>query len=282
MIYIFTAMHCEARPLIDAYGLKQIPGAASFRPAGSEGPDLLLTVTGVGEIAAAAAVAGVCTGHRPSASDFLLNLGACAGPPGTAGIFLIRKLTEQATGKTFFPDMLYRQDCPEAEVITCMRLRKRCVEQTKVSAPRLYDMEAAAVYQAGSYFFGPHQMVFLKIVSDHGAAGDGVTGERILRLMAAYQKEYTGVLARLQRISADSRRQPDRDPQEEALVRQLCADMHASRAMEDLIRQQVHFLSLSGTDCRAVTDSLYREHLLPCRDKKEGKRCFAEFKKRLF
>lgn len=42
---------------------------------------------------------------------------------------------------------------------------------------RLYDMEAAAVYQAGAYYFGPHQMTFLKVVTDHGVAGNGKTGQ---------------------------------------------------------------------------------------------------------
>ena len=32
----------------------------------------------------------------------------------------------------------------------------------------LVDMEAAAIYQAGNYYYAPHQMLFLKVVTDHG------------------------------------------------------------------------------------------------------------------
>ena len=32
----------------------------------------------------------------------------------------------------------------------------------------LHDMEGAAIYQAGSYWLGPHQMSFIKVISDHG------------------------------------------------------------------------------------------------------------------
>ena len=37
----------------------------------------------------------------------------------------------------------------------------------------LYDMEAAAVYQAGIRFFSPDRMLFLKVVSDFGVVGTG-------------------------------------------------------------------------------------------------------------
>ena len=57
----------------------------------------------------------------------------------------------------------------------------------KPSAEILYDMEAAAIYQAGIHFFGPHQMIFLKIVSDRGII-EKVSKEQIALLMEKYQE----------------------------------------------------------------------------------------------
>ena len=332
MIYIFTAMYCEARMLIEAYGLKKIKQTARFSQSGSKNPDILLTISGVGEIAAAVSVASVCTEHPPAAGDFLVNIGTCGGPPSASGLYVACKLTEEATGKTFYPDMLYRHDLKEAHVITCMRPRsgkeapcggKQITErnrrtdreepeklpeeavpdvskdaaglsreirpgggaQTELTASGLYDMEAAAVWQAGASFFGPHQMIFLKIVSDHGVTDTGpqITGSQIMELMMAHQKECVDFISRLWQISAEAHQcQGNGKPQEEALVRQVCRDMHATKAMEDLIRQQIHYLALAHGDYEEIIRRLYEERLLPCRDKKEGKRCFAEFRKRLF
>ena len=204
MIFIFTALYCEARMIIEAFQLEKNVQNTRFQEFYREDAKIRLTITGVGEIAAAAAVAGCCAQYpgSPEAApeeDFLLNLGICGGNDGMEGVFLCNCLTEQATGKSFYPDMLYRHAFPEAQIVTGMTPWKgrpeyaaglRSGEGCAGTAVRedsggscgagkggtesegsLYDMEAAAVYQAGRFFFGPHRMMFLKVVSDHGADG---------------------------------------------------------------------------------------------------------------
>lgn len=283
MIYMFTALYCEASMFIRHFQLKKNPDNTRFFEFYSETAGIRLTVTGIGEIAAAAAVSNVCAKYAPAPEDFLLNIGTCARMAGSGGAFLCNKITEQATGKTFYPDILYRHGFAEEMIVTGMRSWNAAdIRSAAYSGGALYDMEAAAVYQAGSYFCGPHQMMFLKIVSDQGAE-DAVTGERIGHLMEVYREPLCAFIEMLQDITAEHIREAQggyREP--EALVQKLCADLHCSKTMRDSLRQYIRYCILTGTDVDAVTREMYAEGLLPCRDKREGKQRLEELKRRLF
>ena len=207
MIYVFMALYAEAKPLIEKLELKKINSRFKFTQ--YESPEICLTITGVGSIAASTAVGAVCASRDIDAADILVNIGSCAGSASSLhGIYLIHKITDEVTGRTYYPDMLYKHTFDEVEIITIPSVKTRekvaivsnpSIRNTEkmqtisnpsvrmkgkmevataslvrdeekqelISAP-LYDMEAAAIYQAGSYFVGPHQMQFLKVVSDEG------------------------------------------------------------------------------------------------------------------
>ena len=78
MIYIFCALYHEAEPLIREYGLKKKTDETCFPVFFDEEENILLTVTGCGMNAAAAAVARICTKRTPQPEDFLVNIGTCA------------------------------------------------------------------------------------------------------------------------------------------------------------------------------------------------------------
>lgn len=282
MIYIFTALYCEAHSLIRQLQLKKETENTRFQQFISEPRSLLLTVGGPGEIAASVAVGSVCTKYPPGPKDFLVNIGICAGAAEPGTIYLIHKLTEQATGKTFYPDMLYRHGFREAELITRMRPFKREQEALggQVTNPAvLYDMEAAAVYQAGAYFFGPHQMIFLKMISDHGA-DRGISDALVRRLMDTHTES---ICTFLHQIAAMAEQIPDSGNERptEQEINRLCADMHCSKAMADALRQHIRYAALAGIDYEATVRKMYSLRQLPCRDKREGKRCLEELKRRL-
>ena len=285
MIYIFTALYCEASFFISHFHLAKNPENTRFMEFQNETAGIRLTVTGVGEIAAAAAVSSVCTASRPTQGDILFNIGTCARRAGSDGIFLCNKITEQATGKTFYPDILYRHEFPEEAIVTGMKpYHGDETDTVPASFPdgTLYDMEAAAIYQAGSYFFGPHQMMFAKIVSDRGAA-KSVSKEQVTCLMEAYEESLSGFMELLMKISSDqTQRYSCLSGEQEALLEKLCADLHCSKVMCDSLRQHMIYLALAGTDVVSVIQSMYEEGLVPCKDKREGKRCFEELKRRLF
>lgn len=166
MIYVMMALYQEAHGLIRELELKKNTAYAPFEVFDNESAGIRLVVTGVGEIAAAAATAAVCARDGADAADFLVNIGCCAAggcepadrdmdsgygaahAAQTGDLYVCHKITEQATGKTFYPDILYRHPWKERELVTGMQPLQRAAAHGA-----LYDMEAAAVYQAGIRFF---------------------------------------------------------------------------------------------------------------------------------
>lgn len=298
MIYLFTALYCEAHPFIRHYGLVKNPENTCFQEFYNETAGVRLTITGVGEINAAAAVGSICSVYKPGSGDLLLNVGTCARSEAGDGIFLCNKITEQATGKTFYPDMLYRHDFGEAAIVTGMLpwsggsaeemgVLRWNREDDKEKLPldvgeTLYDMEAAAIYQSGSYFFGPHQMIFLKVVSDSGMAG-AVSKNEVAQVMEKYEERIFSYISRLRMIAQEiGHREKLLSQEEEALIEKLCADLHCSKTMSDSLRGHIRYLALTGTDYAAVIEEMYQQRRLPCKDKREGKLRFEELKRRLF
>lgn len=320
MIYVFMALYAEAKPLIEKLELKKINSRFKFTQ--YESPEICLTITGVGSIAASTAVGAVCASRDIDAADILVNIGSCAGSASSLhGIYLIHKITDEVTGRTYYPDMLYKHTFDEVEIITIPSVKTRekvaivsnpSIRNTEkmqtisnpsvrmkgkmevataslvrdeekqelISAP-LYDMEAAAIYQAGSYFVGPHQMRFLKVVSDEGN-GATVTPDMLTECMHMHVDEMAELLDTLQAITKEWQEQKLVFSEEETgLVVKLCDDLHCSAVMKASVEQLCRYWKLSGIDYEAYISQMYAQGLLPCKDKREGKRRIDAFRKEL-
>lgn len=294
MIYVMMALYQEAHGLIRELELKKNTAYAPFEVFDNESAGIRLVVTGVGEIAAAAATAAVCARDGADAADFLVNIGCCAaggcepadrdmdsgyGAAHAAQIgdlYVCHKITEQATGKTFYPDILYRHPWKERELVTGMQPLQRAAAHGA-----LYDMEAAAVYQAGIRFFSPDRMLFLKVVSDFGIAGqERMTAEALTGLLEQYVKEIAAFLANL-REAADEEETLRNDgilQEDEMVLERLFAALHCSQTMLASARQYITYAALTGYDWKAELKEWYARGLLPCKDRREGKVRLEELK----
>lgn len=299
MIYVVTALYQEAHGLIRELELKKNTAYAPFEVFDNESAGIRLVVTGVGEIASAAAAAAVCARDGADAADFLVNIGCCAAAEGAAGgcepadrdmdsgygaahaaqigdLYVCHKITEQATGKTFYPDILYRHPWRERELVTGMQPLQRAAAYGV-----LYDMEAAAVYQAGIRFFSPDRMLFLKVVSDFGIAGqERMTAEALTGLLEQHVKEVAAFLTNL-REAADEEETLRNDgilQEDEAVLERLFAALHCSQTMRALARQYITYAALTGYDWKAELEEWYARGLLPCKDRREGKVRLEELK----
>ena len=113
MIYIFTALFCEAAPLIRAWNLKKTEKNLKWDVYVDEEKTRCLVITGVGPIASAAAVSAVFTKFEAAKRDVMINIGTCCVIAGKTpsertkigDILLINKLTDGTTGRDFYPDM---------------------------------------------------------------------------------------------------------------------------------------------------------------------------------
>lgn len=273
MIYIFSAFYAEAKNIIDHYGLKKEKSPEMVRFDVFANESIRLVITGVGEINAVAAVSNIGGAYGISPDDEILNVGCGAGYSSDicmGSIFLGNKLTEQMTGRTFYPDMLMKANFRECEIVTVARVLNEGCDSV------VYDMEAAAVYQAAAFFVGPHRMHFIKLVSD---AGERIDQSKITELFALQEDKICGYIDRLLSACADKAQMDD--TQSSWNMDRLICDMRCSKVMGDQLAQLIKYCRLSGIDYKAVLDEYYTNGLLPCESKREGKKCLFELKQRL-
>ena len=328
MIHIFTALYPEAKPLIQALSLKKRAAQTHYQQFLSEEGDLSLTITGVGPMQAAAVTASVLTDFDAGASDQLLSLGTAArliqreysernkDPRAqaesseiaeavrknisderlekTASMYHIHRITDAATKRDFYPDMLLNTDLPEASLITGAKLLtaqdtwaqvdaqrdKKSRQGTladRLAAPLLYDMEAAAVYQAASMFLGPHQMNFLRIVTDQGLSESEAIAPQALaaHVTACVEQQVDTIVAVVDKLraltAAEAAEHHVLTENERQLVDKLIADAHFSKVMADECVQLIRYAALSQLDWQQPIAALYAEGLVPTRDKRAGK-----------
>ena len=301
MIHIFTALYPEAKPLIQALSLKKRATQTHYQQFLSEEGDLSLTITGVGPLQAAAVTASVLTDYDAGAQDQLLSLGTAARlTTCPASMYHVNKITEAATMRDFYPDMLLNTGLPEASLITGAKLYTK---QESGYAADLYDMEAAAIYQAASMFLGPHQMNFLRIVTDDGLtqeemetgmtmrtvtnAASGTeskpavgTEASVPRSLAAHvtdcvEQQVDTIVAVVDKLraltAAEAAGHQVLTENEQKLVDKLIADAHFSKVMADECVQLIRYAALSELDWQQPIAALYAEGLVPTRDKRAGK-----------
>ena len=301
MIHIFTALYPEAKPLIQALSLKKRAAQTHYQQFLSEEGDICLTITGVGPLQAAAVTASVLTDYDAGAQDQLLSLGTAARlTTCPASMYHVNKITEAATMRDFYPDMLLNTGLPEASLITGAKLYTK---QESGYAADLYDMEAAAIYQAASMFLGPHQMNFLRIVTDDGLTQEemetGMTMRTVTnaasgteskpavgteasapRSLAAHVTDcveqqvdtIVTVVDKLRALmAAEAAGHQVLTENEQQLVDKLIADAHFSKVMADECVQLIRYAALSELDWQQPIAALYAEGLVPTRDKRAGK-----------
>ena len=320
MVYVFCAFYGECSELIKHYNLKKRRADKYYRFDVFENEDLPVRIilTGQGSVMAAAAVSGAASFFGINSEDAIINVGTCAGDYEPGQVFICNKITEEATGRTFYPDMILRSSLPERELVTVpTAIRKPIHEQepdltleayinVNTNANKdtynmaLYDMEAASIYQAANLYVGPHRMGFVKVVSDNGDI-EGLTPDFIKKLMAEAVDEiasYVDMFAvdnkhRIKSLEcngiADNKYADNSSLHDEIrrveentqFTNQLCKDLHCSKVMENQVRQLIKYLSLEGTDYMTYINKLYDEGKLPAHDKKNGKVCLDEIKREL-
>lgn len=281
MVYVFCAFYGECSGLIKHYNLKkrQTDKYYRFDVFENENQPVRIILTGQGSVMAAAAVSGAASFFGIKAEDAIINVGTCAGDYEPGQVFICNKITEEATGRTFYPDMILRSGMPERELVTApVVIRKSIHEYANKDSHNmaLYDMEAAAIYQAANLYVGPHRMGFVKVVSDNGDI-EGLTPDFIKGLMAEAVDE---IASYVDMFVADTH-DMCRAEESTQFTNQLCKDLHCSKVMENQVRQLIKYLSLEGTDYMTYINKLYNEGRLPAHDKKNGKVCLDEIKREL-
>ncbi|MDR2650224.1 MAG: hypothetical protein LBB94_10980, partial [Clostridiales bacterium] len=140
MLYIITALFCEAKPYIGIYRLKRTAAPGNIQL--FEGETCRLAVGGVGSVHAASAAAYLPARYTPNREDLFVNIGAAGSGVFNIGeIVLCHKIVNTFTGKEFYPEMLYRHPFREGALGSVG-------SPARASVYELTDMEGAFAYEA--------------------------------------------------------------------------------------------------------------------------------------
>lgn len=181
MIFISAALFPEAKPLIETLGLKISRESNVFPVYRNE--THILTVSGIGKVFSAASVAFLLTKYKEeiSHSSWIFNFGICGAPEKKYRLgesYLIHKITEESSGKNFYPDVLFRSGLRESALIT---YDKPVFSDGTYELPNaLVDMEASGFFQTSRKFFSSERIRIVKTVSDHFERMETTEGSNVM------------------------------------------------------------------------------------------------------
>lgn len=200
MIYIVCAFYHEAEPFIEYYKLSKIIGKTYFDK--YEGNNVKLAISGIGKINSAVALARLIPENGLSGSDIVVNIGICGSQTEKVeSCFLVDKINDSDTNKSFYPDILFKHNFIEGTLITSSKPEYVINLQEKIvdnhSEKLLYDMEGSGFYEAASKFVSPHQIYLIKIVSDN-LVKQKITGEWVRNIINANMNNIVSFIEKVQ------------------------------------------------------------------------------------
>ena len=172
-VRMVVALACEARPLIRRYRLKLETERRPFRVYSSrtEDEDVRLVVAGAGRVPAAAAT-GFLAGLDRRSSALWLNVGSAGArahdgrsagsePAAQVGdVVLAHKVVEMASGRGFYPPIVFESPVPTTTVYTVDEIERR------FPVAGAYDLEASAFLATANRATSAELAHCIKVVSD--------------------------------------------------------------------------------------------------------------------
>lgn len=159
MIHLVCALFHEAKPLIEKYGLKQIVNQPYSVYANKS---ISLIVSGVGKKKSAEATRYLYESSGKNRNVAWLNIGIAGHRDYSLGQgYLIHKITDSLTGKSWYPPQILKSHVLSASVLT---VEKACFDY---SDDTLYEMEASGFYEAAASFSTGELVQCFKIISDN-------------------------------------------------------------------------------------------------------------------
>jgi nucleoside phosphorylase len=195
-IYIFTALPCEAKPLIAYFKLKKEMAISPFAiyTQGS----LVLTVSGIGKSAMAAAVAYTMALFPADSLAVMVNIGVAGHKNYDLGVLLLaEKIIDQESKKAYYPQLVAQVSCL-TECLTTV-----AYPQLHYETDSLYDMEASAFYETAVRFSSSELIQSLKIISDNEHSSiEKITPVKVSAWIQKQLGEITSHIKRLQILAS--------------------------------------------------------------------------------
>jgi len=296
MFYILTALYQEAEPFIEALQLKKFNQPSNFQI--FQNNEYTLIISGVGGVNASIATTYLLTLFHPKKNDLFFNIGIAGGQKESlrlGELYLIHKIHDLCYNRDYYPDLIINHSLKEASLITVNRpltnkgiitannlLTNELDLHTVMSSEQdLIDMEASYVFSAAKYFLSPHQIVIMKIISDH-LAPNSVSQEQVTRLVADNLANICRFCTKWKEILEEQL--------EVKLPIELISEVkkHLYLSVTQNIQLEQMLKSYLLQDKKKKEKSIEIKNILneylakEVKSKQEGKRYFAELKRTLF
>ena len=158
--FIFTALACEAKPFIKRFSLKKELNIHSFSIYRHN--EMVLTISGVGKVAMAAAVGYTLAKFQTIHPPVLINIGIAGHSSALLGeLWYAHKIIDLESERCFYPQPVIKLACPSTVLYT---VSKPNLDYAKKG---LYDMEASSFYEVSSCFSSAELIHVFKVVSDN-------------------------------------------------------------------------------------------------------------------
>jgi nucleoside phosphorylase len=159
-IFIYTALPCEAKPLVEHFKLKKRLNVRAF--AVYEQDAVCLTVTGVGKNAMAAGIGYTQALLNSVENPVLINIGIAGHRDYAIGnLYLVDKIIDADSHKNYYPPLITKAPCPSCAIQTAAK------PQLDYHHADLCDMEASAFYETATRFTSGELVQCLKVISDN-------------------------------------------------------------------------------------------------------------------
>lgn len=240
MLYVLTALKCEAAALEGLPGKHIVTGVGSFAEKALQNIDL-------------------------EPSDSVLNVGCAAGMAG--GCYLINSVTDNGTGRRYYPDILFDTDLPEAPLITSSSI------VTDPEPGFLYDMEASLILAHAMKKIAPSRTAVIKAVSDDGSRRP--SANEITSLIRDYRDE----IGRIAGYLSFEKKRTDYMPLPDSITDELRLTQYMRSEFEDLVH---YCVAAEKTEkLNQVLEEMRKNGMIPAKDKRQGRRVLDEIFSRL-
>lgn len=214
-IFIYAALPCEAKPLVEHFNLKKDTTVQPFAVYLNQ--NICLTVSGLGKSAMAAGVAYTQALFASVENPVLVNIGIAGHKDHAIGnLFLIDKITDADSAKSYYPPLVFTPSCAKAGIQTVSRTLLNYDPHT------LCDMEASAFYETAVRFSSAELIHCLKVISDNESSPAGnIQAKQVAELIAAHVATIETLLKELSRLA-----KLISGPEESVLFEQLLERYH--------------------------------------------------------
>ncbi len=161
-VHLILALECEAKPIIQYYGLKRCMDETAYPVFRKQ--NITLTISGVGKLAAAGAVAYTQGRYGHNQPAVWLNIGVAGHASLEIGSCRIaHKIIDHETSRHWYPGLLFSSSaiCETAEITTVSQ------PESQYNQDYLYEMEAAGFIATAIRFSTLELIQSLKVISDN-------------------------------------------------------------------------------------------------------------------